>query len=59
MRVAVNVPGPQVIERDFVRMVIAACEAADLDPATAYPAGLPRFAWHRRRLDSEPPPLNI
>jgi EAL domain-containing protein (putative c-di-GMP-specific phosphodiesterase class I) len=33
MRVAVNVSGLQVIERDFVRIVSAACEAAELDPA--------------------------
>ncbi|MDB5043623.1 MAG: hypothetical protein JWN27_4349, partial [Candidatus Eremiobacteraeota bacterium] len=33
MRVAVNVSGRQVRERDFVRIVTAACEAAELNPA--------------------------
>jgi EAL domain-containing protein (putative c-di-GMP-specific phosphodiesterase class I)/GGDEF domain-containing protein/PAS domain-containing protein len=33
LRVAVNVSGLQVKEHDFVRIVTAACEAAELDPA--------------------------
>jgi EAL domain-containing protein (putative c-di-GMP-specific phosphodiesterase class I)/GGDEF domain-containing protein/PAS domain-containing protein len=33
LRIAVNVSGRQVKERDFVRIVTTACEAAALDPA--------------------------
>jgi EAL domain-containing protein (putative c-di-GMP-specific phosphodiesterase class I)/GGDEF domain-containing protein len=33
LRIAVNVSGLQVKERDFVRIVTAACEATELDPS--------------------------